>query len=54
MHGDCALQVLDCFVYAEQQLLACHGLMANARVMVHLESNVEVNISHENPNAFAA
>ena len=45
--GEFAFQVLDCFVYADQHLLACHNLMANARVMVHLESSVEVSISHQ-------
>lgn len=31
-------------MYADKYLLADHDLMANAKVVVHLESTVEVNI----------
>lgn len=36
------LQVLDCFVYADSNMLAMHPGMASARVMVHFHADVQV------------
>ena len=38
------LQVLDCVVYAEQELLKRQPHLAQARVFVHFESTVEVGL----------
>ncbi len=35
-------QVLDCFVHADQRLIARHDSVAKAKVIVHLESSVKV------------
>jgi hypothetical protein len=38
----CAMQVLDSFIYADQELLAQRPELANAEVFVHFQSSIQV------------